>query len=59
MSEDIRENKLDFHGYGAAKIEIQLQPDDANPFTCELLQSLFHDLDFNLAVKVINITLAH
>ena len=56
--EDI-ENELDFHGYGTAKIEIQQQPDDINPFTYELHQTLFDLLDFNPALKVINITLAY
>ena len=33
-----RENELDF--YGSVNIEIQQQPDDINPFTCELNQTL-------------------
>ena len=40
--EDIIENELDFHGYGAAEIEVQQQSDDINPFKCELHQTL-HD----------------
>ena len=57
--EDIIENELDFHGYGTAKIEIQQQPDDINPFTCELHQTLFDVLDFNPGLREINITLAY
>ena len=52
-SQVIIENELDFHGYGTAKIEIQQQPDDINPFTCELHQNLFDILEFYPAVKVI------
>ena len=51
--------KPDFHGYDTAKIEIQQQPDDINPFTRVLHQTFFDALDFNPAVKVINITLAY
>ena len=36
--EDIIENELDFRGYGTAEIEVQQQPDDINPFKCELHQ---------------------
>ena len=57
--EDITKNELDFHGYDTAKIEIQQQPDDMNPFTCELHQVLFDIIDFNPELKVINITLAY
>ena len=57
--EDIIENELDFHGYGAAEIEVQQQPDDINPFKCELRQTLLDVLYFNPALKVINITLAY
>ena len=57
--EDIIENELDFHGYGTAKIEIEQQSDDINPFTCELHQTLFNIQEFNPALKVINITLAY
>ena len=42
-----RENELDF--YGSVNIEIQQQPDDINPFTCELNQTFFNVLDFNPA----------
>ena len=38
--EDIIEKELNFHGYGTAKIEIQQDPDDINPFACELHQIL-------------------
>ena len=58
-SEDIIETELDFHGYGTAKIESQLQLGDINPFMCELHQNLFDILDFNPAVKLINITLPY
>ena len=51
--------KVKFHGYGTAKIEIQQQPGDINLSTCELHQTLFDILDFNPALKVINITLAY
>ena len=57
--ENIIENELDFHGYGTAKTEIQQEPDGINPSTCELHKNLFDILDFNPAVKVINITLAY
>ena len=57
--EDITKNELDFHDYGTAKIEIEQQPDDINPFTCELHQTLFDIQEFNPALKVINITLAY
>ena len=57
--ENIKENELDFHGHGTARIEIQQQPDDINPFTCELQQTLFDILEFNPALKVTNITLAY
>ena len=57
--ENIKENELDFHGHGTAKIEMQQQPDDINPFTCELQQTLFDILEFNPALKVTNITLAY
>ena len=56
---DIIETELDFHGYGTAKIESQLQLGDINPFMCELHQNLFDILDFNPAVKLINITLPY
>ena len=52
--EDIRENELDFHDYGTAKIEFQQQPPDINPLTCELHQIVFVVLDFNPALKVIH-----
>ena len=35
------------------------QPDDVNPFKCELHQTLLDVLYFNPALKVINITLAY
>ena len=57
--EDIIENELDFHDYGTAKIKIQKQPRDINPFTCELHQIMFDVLDFNPALTVINITPAY
>ena len=57
--ESIIENELDFHDYGTTKIEIKHQPGDINPFTCQLHQTLFDVLDFNPALKVINITLAY
>ena len=53
------ENELHFHGYGTTKIETQQQPDDINPFTCELHQTLYDILEFNPALKVINITLVY
>ena len=57
--ESIIENELDFHDYGTTKIEIKQQPGDINPFTCQLHQTLFDVLDFNPALKMINITLAY
>ena len=41
-------NELDFHSYGTAKIEIQQQPDDINPFTYELHQTLYDILEFKV-----------
>ena len=57
--EDIIESELDFHGSGAAEIEVQQQADDINPFKCELHQTLLDVLYFNPALKVINITMAY
>ena len=57
--EDIIENEVNFHDYGTAEIEIQQQPHDINPLTCQLHQTTFDVLDFNPALKVINITLAY
>ena len=62
--EDIIENELDFHGYGNVKIEnptTARQLDDINikPLTCELHETLLGIVDFNPALKVINITLAY
>ena len=37
----------------------QQQPHDINPLTCELHQTMFDVLDFNSALKKINITLAY
>ena len=34
--EDIIKNELGFHDYDCVKSEIQQQPDDVNPFICEL-----------------------
>ena len=42
-----------------AKIDIQQQPDDINPFICELHQTLFDVLDFNPTLEGINTTLAY
>ena len=58
-SKDNIENKLDFHGYGTAKIEIQQQPDDINPFLCELHQTVYDILEFNPELKELNITLVY
>ena len=52
--EDIIGNEIDFHGYGTAKIEIQQQQNDINPFKCELHQTLLDVLDFNPAYKLIH-----
>ena len=52
-------NELDFHGYDTVEIEIQQQSDDINHFTCELHQTLYGILEFNPALKVINITLVY
>ena len=57
--ENIIENELDFNGYGTAQVDIQQQPDDVNPFTSELHQTLFNTLDLNPTLKMINITLAY
>ena len=57
--EDIIENELDFHGYSVAEIEVQQQPDDINPFKCELHQTLLEVLYFSPALKMKNITLAY
>ena len=35
--EDLIENELEFHRHGTVKIEIQQQPENINPFTCDLL----------------------
>ena len=57
--EDIIENELDFHDYGTVKIEVQQQPHDINPLTCELHQTMFVVLESNPALKVIYMTLAY
>ena len=58
--EDVIESELDFHGYDTAKIKIQQQPDDINPFMYGLLHLTLSDvLNFNPALKVINITLVY
>ena len=57
--EDNIENELNFHSYGTAKIEIHQQPDDINPFTCELHQTSNDILESNPALKVTNITLVN
>ena len=57
--EDIIESDIDCHDYGTVKIEIQQQPDDINPFTCELHQTLFDVLNFSPGLKVIYITQAY
>ena len=57
--EDIIENELDFHDNVIMKTEIQRHPHDINPLTFELHKTLFDVLNFNAALKVINITLAY
>ena len=57
--EDTMQNEVDVHDFDTAKIEIQQQSNDINRFTCELHQTLFEVLDFNPALKVINITLPY
>ena len=57
--EDIMQNEVDLHDFGTAKIEIQQQSNDINRFASQLHQTLFDVLNFNPALKVINITLGY